>query len=144
MWLWQNYLKYRVALRKQAKAQEALDKEYPPDEPEELTNSWMSDYVKREDGLLHWKWLIHTEYLRNKADVLDAQMPDITEPGMYGRVEWDDDPKQPYYLTEKGIRAARDAIRAEENHRRQAVGYWFGMVMALIAAVTGLVSAFKG
>ncbi|EMX5233142.1 hypothetical protein [Pseudomonas aeruginosa] len=144
MWLWQNYLKYRVALRKQAKAQEALDKEFPPDEPEELTNSWMSDYVKRADELLHWKWIIHTEYLRNKADVLGAQMPDITEPGMYGRVEWDDNPKQPYYLTEKGIRAARDAIRAEENHRRQAGGYWFGMVLALITAVTGLISAFKG
>jgi len=144
MWLSQNYIKYRIALRKQVKAQEALDKEYPPDDPEELTSSWMNDYVKRDDNLLHWKLLIHTEYLRHRADALDAQMPDLSEPGMYGRVEWDVDPKQPYYLTEKGIRAARASIKEEENNRRQVFGYWFGIVMGLIAAVTGLVSAFKG
>lgn len=70
MWPWQSYLKYRVALRKQAKAQEVLDKKLPPDEPEELINSWISDCVKQGDDLLHWKWPIHTEYLRNRAGAL--------------------------------------------------------------------------
>lgn len=143
MWLWKNYVEYRLALRRQRRGQKLLDATYPPSEGD-MDNAWMSEYVRKDDAMFEWKMLIHTEYLRNKADALDAQMPDITDPEMYGRVDWDDDPKQPYYLTEKGIRAAREAIRSEEKHRREAVGYWFGIAVGLIGAVTGLVSVFKG
>lgn len=144
MWLWQNYLQYRIALRKQARAQKALDKTLPPDNPDDFTNGWMAVFVQQDDGLFEWKCLIHTEYLKNKADSLGAQMPDVADSTMYGRVDWDNDPKQPQYLTDKGMRAARAVIREEEKHRREAVGYWFGIVVGVIGALTGLVSAFKG
>jgi len=73
-----------------------------------------------------------------------VQMPSIEDGTMYEQVEWDNDPAQPRYLTDKGFKAIRDAIREERKQRREAVGYWFGIVVGIIGALTGLVSAFKG
>ncbi len=70
-------------------------------------------------------------------------MPNTDDKAMYEKVEWDKDPKQPRYLTDEGLRVVRAAIREEQKHKREAVGYWFGIAVGVIGAITGLVSAFR-
>lgn len=143
MFQWPNYIQYRIDLRKQSKAQRALDKTRP-EETQENYDSGALDFVAREeDDLFEWKRLIQTEYYRRKADSLLVQMPSVTDEAMYQQVEWDKDPKEPRYLTDEGLRVVRKAIREEQKHKREAVGYWFGIAVGLIGAITGLVSAFK-
>lgn len=144
MWTWQNYLKYRLALRRNAKAQKNLEKIYPPNLSDDFDSGQFNDYIRREDQVYQWKMLIQTEYFRNKADILNVPMPDPSDKELYDTVEWDDDPKQPKYLTDKGALAIRSAIREEEKHRREAFGYWFGIVVGVIGALTGLISVLKG
>ena len=143
MWMWQNYLKYRLALRKHAKAEKQLEKIYPPNLSNDFDNGEFADYIRREDQVYQWKMLIQTEYFRNKADVLSVPMPDPSDKEMYDSVEWDDDPQQPKYLTDKGVRSIKVAVREEEKHRREATGYWFGIVVGIIGALTGLISILK-
>lgn len=143
MWQMPNYIRYRLDLQKQNKAQKELDKKRPPT-PEENYESWVLEHFDRQDeDLYEWKRLIQTEYYRCKADRLLVQMPSVADEAMYVQVEWDKDPKQPRYLTDEGLRVVRAAIREEQKHKREAVGYWFGIVVGLIGAITGLVSAFK-
>ena len=143
MWMWQNYLKYRLALRKHAKAEKQLEKIYPPNLSNDFDNGQFADYIRREDQVYQWKMLIQTEYFRNKADVLNVPMPDPSNKEMYDSVEWDDDPQQPKYLADNGVRSIRAAVREEEKHRREATGYWFGIVVGIIGALTGLISILK-
>jgi hypothetical protein len=143
MWMWQNYLRYRLALRKHAKAEKQLEEIYPPNLSNDFNNGEFADYIRREDQVYQWKMLIQTEYFRNKADVLNVPMPDPSDKGMYDSVEWDDDPQQPKYLTDKGVRSIKAAVREEEKHRREATGYWFGIVVGIIGALTGLISILK-
>lgn len=144
MWMWQNYLRYRLALRKHAKAEKELEKSYPPNLSNDFDSGQFNDYIRGEDQVYQWKMLIQTEYFRNKADVLNVPMPDPSDKEMYDSVEWDDDPQQPKYLTGKGVRSIRAAVREEEKHRREASGYWFGIVVGVIGALTGLISVLKG
>jgi hypothetical protein len=139
----QNYLKYSRALRAQAKAQRELEKTYPPNLSSDFDNGDFADYIRREDQLYEWKRLIQTEYFRNKAIDLNVPMPDQEDKEMYGTVDWDDDPKQPKYLTDKGLRIIRDAIREEKRQRREPVNYWFAIVVGVIGSIAGLISAFK-
>lgn len=143
MWMWQNYLKYRKDLRKHAKAERKLEETYPPNLSNDFDSGEFNDYIRREDEVYQWKMIIQTEYFRNKADILNVPMPDLSGTEMYCTVDWDNDPKQPKYLTDKGLRSIRAAVRDEEKHRREAVSYWFGIIVGLIGAVTGLVSVFK-
>jgi len=143
MFQWPNYIQYRIDLRKQNKAQRALDKTRPAETQENYDSGALDFVAREEDGLFEWKRLIQTEYYRRKADNLLVQMPNVTDEAMYQQVEWDKDPKEPRYLTDEGLRVVRKAIREEQKHKREAFGYWFGIAVGLIGAITGLVSAFK-
>lgn len=138
----QNYVQYRIDSFKQARAQKRLDNERPENSRESYESGRMEDFHRHDEDLYEWKRLILTRYLRGKAEGLFVQMPDVEEPDMYVQVEWDKDPSQPRYLTDKGVRAVKDAIREEQRHRREVVGYWFGIVVGVIGALTGLVAAF--
>lgn len=139
-----SYFRYKLLLRKIAKHEEQLEKRAPPNTREAHENGQVQNYVQESNNLYEWKRLVQTERYRKIADRLLVQMPSIEDGAMYEQVEWDNDPKQPRYLTDKGFKAIRDAIREERKHRREAFGYWFGIVVGVIGALTGLVSAFKG
>ncbi len=143
MWQWPNYIQYRIDLLKQSKAQKAFDKVRPEETQEAYDSGQLVDAYQQDEDLYEWKRLIQTRYLRARADKLLVQMPSADDPEMYNQVEWDKDPSEPKYLTDKGIRVVRAAIREETKHRREAVGYWFGIAVGVIGALTGLVSAFK-
>lgn len=143
MWQLPNYIQYRLELLKQSKAQKVFEKNRPAETHEAYESGHLQSYDMQGDDLYEWKRLIQTRYYRNKADSLLVQMPSFEVEGMYERVEWDKDNKQPRYLTDEGLRVVRSAIREEQKHRREAVGYWFGMAVGVIGAMTGLVAAFK-
>lgn len=139
-----SYFRYKLLLRKIAKAEEELEKKRPPNTQEAHDRGEVQYYIQESNDLYEWRRLVQTEYYRKIADRLLVQMPSIEDETMYEQVEWENDPKQPRYLTDKGFKAIRDAIREERKHRREAFGYWFGIVVGVIGALTGLVSAFKG
>ncbi|KQT68019.1 MULTISPECIES: hypothetical protein [Pseudomonas] len=139
-----NYIQYRYELFKQKRAANALLKSEPPDSENSYETGEMADYVRRWELSEQWRALIQTNYYRRKAESLLVQMPEESDSAMFARVDWDDHPDEPYYLTPLGLRTVRDSIRAEQKHKREAVGYWFGIAVGLIGAITGLVSAFKG
>lgn len=143
MWQLPNYVQYRLELQKQSKVQKELDKKRPAESRQSHESGEQQYYDMQDEELYEWKRLIQTRYYRNKADSLLVPMPGFDEDGMYERVEWDRDSKQPRYLTDKGLRVVRSAIREEQKHRRESVGYWFGILAGLIGAITGLVSVFK-
>jgi hypothetical protein len=138
-----NYIQYRYELFKQKKAARSLLKSEPPDSEQSCESGEMADYVRRWELSEQWRALIQTNYYRRKAESLLVQMPDESDSTMYSRVDCDDHPDEPYYLTSLGLKTIRDSIRAELKHKRESVGYWFGIVVGLIGAITGLVSAFK-
>lgn len=143
MWQLPYYIQYRLDLQKQSKAQRALDKKRPVASQENYDSGVLESFHHDDEDLFEWKRLIQTEYYRHRADSLLVPMPSVADQDMYVQVEWDKDPKQPRYLTDEGLRVVRAAIRVEQKHRREAVGYWFGIAVGLIGAITGLVSAFK-
>lgn len=139
-----NYIQYRYELFKQKKAAKSLSKSEPPDSEQSYESGEMADYIHRWELSEQWRASIQTNYYRRKAESLLVQMPEESDSAMFARVDWDDHPDEPYYLTPLGLRTVRDSIRAEQKHKREAVGYWFGIAVGLIGAITGLVSAFKG
>lgn len=139
-----SYLRYKLLLRKIVKAEEELEKTAPPNTEEAQQRGDIQRYIEESNNLYEWRRLVQTEHYRKIADRLLVQMPSVEDPTMYKQVEWENDHKQPRYLTDKGFKVIRDAIREERKHRREAVGYWFGIVVGIIGALTGLVSAFKG
>lgn len=139
-----SYFRYKLLLRKIAKHQEELQKKSPPNTQEAHESGEIHCYIQESDNLYEWRRLVQTEYYRKIAGRLLVQMPSLEDQTMYDQVEWDNDHKQPRYLTDKGFKTIRDAIREERKHRREAVGYWFGIIVGVIGALTGLVSAFKG
>lgn len=140
----QNYLQYQRALRGQQKRLAEIDSMAPPDDREAHESGEFVDYLRRRE----WEELglacIQTDYLSKRAASLLLLLPDLEDSEMWGQVEFDIDEKEPHYLTSKGIIEVKKAIREETKHRREAVGYWFGIIVGVIGAVTGLVSALKG
>ncbi|GFM60381.1 hypothetical protein PSCICG_15410 [Pseudomonas cichorii] len=139
-----SYFQYKLLLRKIAKHEEELEKNKPPNTQEAHESGEVQCYIQESDNLYEWRRLVQTEYYRKIADRLLVQMPSTEDEAMYEQVDWDNDHRQPRYLTDKGFKTIRDAISEERKHRREAVGYWFGIATGIIGALTGLVSAFKG
>ncbi|GFM87791.1 hypothetical protein PSCICO_31900 [Pseudomonas cichorii] len=139
-----SYFRYKLLLRKIEKHLQDLDKRKPLNTVEAHESGEMGVYIEESNDLYEWKRLVQTDYYRKKADKLLVQMPSIEDATMYEQVEWDKDPKQPRYLTDKGFKEIRDAVREEQKHRREAFGYWFGISAGIIGALTGLVSVLKG
>lgn len=138
-----SYIQYRFELFKQKKAAKALLESEPPDSEQSYETGEMADYVHRWELSEQWRASIQTKYYRRNAESLLVQMPDELDSTMFARVDWEDHPDEPYYLTPLGLKTVRDSIRAEQKHRRESVGYWFGIAVGLIGAITGLVSVFK-
>ena len=139
-----NYIQYRYDLFRQKRSAKALEKTAPLDCEESRETGALQEYFRREELSEQWRALIQTDYYRRKAESLLIDMPDTNDPTMYSRVGWEDHPDEPYYLTPAGLKVVKATVREEQKHRREAVGYWFGILVGLIGAITGLVSVFNG
>ncbi len=137
-----NLARYRLELHKQSKAQRKNDAAWDSLSTE-ADNGDVNALVKRDDDLYEWKQLILTRYYQAEADRLAVQMPGIDDPGMYKQVVWDNDPGQPRYLTPHGVRVVKAAIREEQKHRREVLGFWSTILIGVIGAITGLASVLK-
>lgn|GEM_PF-855037 len=138
-----SYVRYKLALWKIARREKDLEKRCPPDTPEAYESGQMASFIEEFNDLHAWRRIAQTEYFRRKADRLLVQMPSFEEEGIYEQVEWDKDIRQPIYLTDKGFKFVRDAIREEQKHRRESVNYWFAIAVGVIGSIAGLISAFK-
>ena len=136
MWI-PRYFRMRSELRRISEAERKLDARSPQD-PYEVER-----YNRQFTGLFEWKQLILTRYWEEKASNLGLPSLDWEDKSLRGQVDWDDDEDQPWYLTPKGIDALKERVRTEERHRREVRGYWFGIVIGLIGALTGLASVLK-
>jgi hypothetical protein len=132
---WLQYERQLVACRKA----EAEILARVPHNQDPTIESWVRDCQKNDQ----WRRLIVTRYLRFKADRLGAEVPSTDELGIYERVEWDDDPSEPHYLNDVGMRLLRDRIRQEEKHNREVAAFWVTSLVAIFGALTGLISVMK-
>lgn len=98
--------------------------------------------VKHDELQEGWKALriMETRAVRREASKLGVELPDETKGELYGMVEWDSDPEEPYYLTDKGMLYVADAIRKARKERRDEVAFKFGLIVGGLGAVTGLLS----
>lgn len=87
--------------------------------------------------------VIQTNKLRRKAQQLNILMPDESVPDNYYKISWDFDPNRPSYLSQKGLEKILPAIRAAQKERREAAGFWFGIIVGVLGAVTGLVAVLS-
>lgn len=138
-----NYIQYRYDLFRQKRSAKELEKKAPPESEHSHESGEMQNYHHRVELSDQWRALIQTDYYRRKSESLLIEMPDIDADDMYRQVDYDDHPDQPYYLTSKGLKFVKAAIREEQKHSRERFSYWFGIAIGLIGALTGLVSAYK-
>jgi hypothetical protein len=110
-----------------------------PHNEDPTIGSWVKDCQKNDQR----RRMIVTRYLRFKADRLGAQVPSTDEHGIYERVEWDDDPSEPYYLTDAGVRLLRDRIRQEEKYRTDKVAFWVTSLVSISGALIGVISVMR-
>ncbi len=135
-----NYLKYRLELRKQKKHAEELRKKAPEDCEQNQENGAFNDYFHQMEGSEQWRALIQTEYFIREAERLLVPIPEYSDKTMYSRVEWDDHPDEPYYLTELGLKTLKAAVRDEKKHRRDIAAFWMSASTGLIGATIGLIT----
>lgn len=135
-----NYLKYRLELRKQKKHAEELRKKAPEDCEQNQENGTFNDYFHQMESSEQWRALIQTEYFIREAERLLVPIPEYSDKTMYSRVEWDDHPDEPYYLTELGLKTLKAAVRDEKKHRRDIAAFWMSASTGLIGATIGLIT----
>lgn len=135
MWL-PRYLRMRWDLER-VKAEErqfaktVRDRDYDP------------NYAHRQDRIYEWRQLVLTTYWVSKADSLGVELPGWDDKTLRGQVDWDDDPREPWYFTPKGVAQVRSDVRAEQKHRREIVAFWLSAAVGVIGALTGLAAILK-
>src|SRR5690606_7323144 len=137
-----RYLRMRRELRRCEKATEALAKEEPPHTEEANASGQLQDLIQRSNELYEWRHLILTAYWQSKADSLGVPMPDRADKALWDRDEFENDEREPIYLTEYGIVKVKAAIREEQKHRRDAAAFWISSTVGLIGALSGLIAVF--
>lgn len=135
-----NYIRYRIELRKQKKDARALEKKAPPDCEQAVESGEWANYMRHVELSDQWRSLIITQYLERQADSLGVFLPSRSDKEIYARVDWDDHPDEPYYLTPSGLKAVRDAVREEQKHRREFWGFWITSLTGLGGVIIGVLS----
>lgn len=103
----------------------------------------LGHYDRRQDRIYEWRQLVLTTYWVSKADSLGIELPGWDDKTLRGHVDWDDDPREPWYFTPKGIAQVRSDVRAEQKHRREIVAFWLSAAVGVIGALTGLAAILK-
>ncbi|MCK3839894.1 MULTISPECIES: hypothetical protein [Pseudomonas] len=138
-----NYIQYRMDLHKHARYSLKHQLSQPPNSEEAYERGDLEEYHRESDRLYEWRLLILTGYLRSVADDLIVPMPALDDKSMYQQVDWNDDPREPKYLTPEGIRFVRAAIREEQKHRREVWSFRLAGVTGLGGTVIGVLSMMK-
>lgn len=143
MKVWQH-LREKLNLRKEIWAQmariEQLSKITPAITPDMEEWGVIPDEVRTLEQAEQWLAVLQTAELRRQADRYGVEFPDPLDKTLNQRMAWDDDENEPLYLTSKGMRMAREAIRAEQRHRREVAGYWVGIFVGVVGSITGLLA----
>jgi hypothetical protein len=135
-----NYLKYRLELRKQRIHAEDLEKKAPDDCEQNHENGALGNYFRQLENSEQWRALIQTEYFIQEAERLLVPIPEYSDKTMYSRVEWDDHPDEPYYLTAIGLKSLKASVREEKKHRREIAAFWMSSLTGLIGVTIGLIT----
>jgi hypothetical protein len=137
-----NYIRYRVELRKQQKHATELRKNEPPDcETAHEYGQW-AEYEHQLELSDQWLARILTVYYLRRAESLLVNPPDINDPLMARKTDWNDHPDEPHFMTELGLQTIKMSIREEEKHRREVAGFWLTSLTGLIGAAIGLISVW--
>ncbi|MFJ4349593.1 hypothetical protein ACIPZ5_01690 [Pseudomonas sp. NPDC089428] len=137
-----NFIQYRIDLHRQARAALKHELNRPSGTQAAYESGQLEEFYRQADRLHEWRMIILTSYLRSVADDLIVPMPPLDDRTMYAQVDWDDDPRQPKYLTEKGIQTVRTAIREEQKHRREAWTFRLTTLTGLGGIAIGILSAW--
>jgi hypothetical protein len=135
-----NYLRYRLELRKQRRHAKDLQKKEPEDCEQNQENGALIEYFHRVENAEQWLALIQTAYFIREAERLLVPVPEYRDEAMFSRVEYDDHPDEPYYLTPLGIKALKALVREEKKHRRDIVVFCMSSLTGLIGATIGLIT----
>ena len=65
------------------------------------------------------------------------------EVGTYYKYNFADGDGERDILTIKGFQIVRNSIRQEKKEKREAFGFWSSLIIGLIGAAIGLISAIK-
>jgi hypothetical protein len=135
-----NYIRYRVELRKQKEHAAGLRKNEPPDCESAYEQGQWAEYEHQLELSDQWLARILTVYYLRRAESLLVKVPDINDPLIARKTDWDDHPDEPYFMTELGLDTIKRSIREEEKHRREIAGFWLTSLTGLIGAAIGLIS----
>lgn len=128
----------------QARRQEALLIAASPPNTREAHESGAVQCFMQEMSELHqWRRELITADYHRKADALSVPFPSYQEEAYWEEVDNQLTQQILRCLSPRGEALVRAAIREERRHRREAVGYWFGIVIGVIGAISGLISVFK-
>lgn len=86
--------------------------------------------------------VIETEKLLLRAAMCGAEgIPPKRVGEFYSRMVWDDDPDEPFYLTDSGMLKVRGAIAEAGKRKRERIAFWAAIFFGLAGSITGLISA---
>lgn len=145
MLFWET-IKLRLVLKKIRKIEIEHNSKLPtgPDEDIAFGESGVwQEHFKTADNIYEWRQLELTSYLEKAADELLVVLPSKKKSEFWTRVEWDDDPAEPYYLTLKGVAEAKRAIREEQKARREAIAFWIPIVFGCTGLLMGVLALLK-
>lgn len=133
-----DWFEYNRMLRKIRRADEQNEKL----KPQEPADDWEL-YVRESDKIYEWRQLVMTRYLKRRAEALHLPLPDRSDKSLWQRVDFDDDPSEPKYLSQKGVMEAKKLIREEQKARRDAIAFWVPIFFGTGGMVMGIITALK-
>ncbi len=116
---------------------EQISKVIPEPTTEMIVLGYQPEEVKTLQQAEEWLAVLQTAHIRRKAERYGVEMPDSSDPELGRRMDWDDDQDEPYYLTSKGMRQVKMAIREEHKYRWDK---WNTMISATIAPLSLIVA----
>ncbi|HGM5580801.1 TPA: hypothetical protein ACKP22_002488 [Pseudomonas putida] len=137
-----NYIRYRYDLYRQKQADRALQKKGAPFGEEAEETGEAAEYQRQVELSEQWRALIQTDYYRRKAEALLVALPEESDATMYSRVSWDDAEDEPLYLTPLGLRTVKSALREEQRHRREVLGFWIASLTGVGGVIIGVLSVW--
>ena len=142
-----RYLKYRLELlrlrRVLSKHDNKFERAHDEAKQRGFDDGELSFLGQEGDEIENWIKFQQTQYLKSVCNELVIPMPEDGSGGYYYRFNFDDNEGDRLILSTAGMQLVRSNIREERKARREAFGFWISMIIGLLGAAVGLVSAFK-
>lgn len=142
-----NNLKFRLQLIQLESHSRKLSNNYLQVE-KRIKNKSQYDYLELQDilrkqvELQKWIEFQQTQHYQQNCNRYIIPMPK-KEDGNYYKFNFDDDGGDKDILTIKGFQIVRNSIRKEKKEILEAFGFWSSLIIGLIGAAIGLISAIK-